>query len=489
VGLAGCYARAEPTAKLPRDLPVEYPDADVAEDTGVPTPTYWRDVYPIVFSRCTYCHANEERDRLSGAPPIVTFAQTQAASPIFPGQQIYERMAFRVLNDNGTAGSMPQLGSPMASMMTLEERRIITRWAAAGAPEGELPDGGVIYPDASPADGSGPPLPWANGPATSDAGQPGVRYIDVYANRGDMRTPHQPLGRRTNYNCFVFTVPPHPQGAAGEYAISFLPLLQLRRNIHHMEIYRQNPADPHDPSFPADMGPAGWRTNTWWDCEGRTSQEQLIANYVPGQPVPIVLPRDVGYQIHPGDRLMLEIHYDGAPGSTDDMSGFRLTTTATQPAIRNAGEFWVGPFFTQDIAPTVGNNVNSRVVIESECTITQPVTVFWVRPHMHERGRRQQFWIRRAGSPTRTTLADVNPWDVGNQPLIDVPPAEQQFAVGDIVGTSCEYQTMGRDLRWGAGGNDEMCFFNMIHYPFTFTQSACWERNCADPQRCPVTYP
>lgn len=508
---SGCVAR-ETTLTLPPDPSVVFPDAEALAvvsdrggvedpDGGVVTPeaglpdavvdagpqlTYWRDVYPIVFARCAFCHANEERDRLAGLPPIVTFAHTQAESPAFLGQTIAERMAARVLNGNGTAGSMPQNGSPFQAAMTLDERQTIVRWVQQGAVAGELPDGGVQFPDASPPEAGPPPLPWRNGPVASDAGVDGVRYIDVFANAGGNNT--QPVtipGRRTNYYCFVFTVPPHPNGVNGEYAIEFTPMLDNRRNVHHMEIYRQDPANPIDPV--GGTSPADWHLNTAWDCEGRVSQEQLIANYVPGGPPTITLPRDVGYRIHAGDRLMLEIHFDSvAPPNMRDMSGIRITTTTTQAAIVNAGEFWVGPLFDRmDLAPAV-NPMGTRVAISSECRITQPVTIFWIRPHMHERGRSQQFWVRRNGAPERNVLAEVNPWDVGNQPLFDVPAAEQQFNVGDVVGTRCEYETMGGDLIWGSGGDDEMCFFNMIHYPFTFTQDSCWTRCGEGSPDCPV---
>lgn len=523
----GCVARDGTNLKPPSDDPVNFPDAEIMvvtrndlgqiitpdgevvlppdggvldatdggstaaeagpdDDGGTPRiPTYWEDVYPIVFSRCAYCHANDENDRLAGIPPIVTFAHTQAASPIFNGQSIATRMAARVLNQAGTEGDMPQRGSPFATAMTLEERRTIVRWAQGGAPEGPRPAEPISYPDAG-APGDASPLPWANGPVTSDAGAPGVRYIDVFANQGgDHTQPHFVQGRRTNYHCFVFTVPPNPVGALEEFATEMLPILDQRRHIHHIELYLQDPANPRDPV--GGTTPADWHLNTWWDCQGRAPQEQLIANWVPGQPSPIVLPPNTGYRIRAGDRLMLEIHYDSvpAPAGVTDMTGLRITTT-TQTGLANVGEFWVGPNWTYNIAP-VDNPVNRRLVIEGECRITAPVTVFWAKAHMHERGRRQVFWIRRGGGPTRHVFADVNPFDPGNQPMYEIPAEEQLFNVGDVVGTSCEYETMGRNLIWGYSGEDEMCFFNMNHYPNTFPQNGCFV-NCNPAQNnCPVT--
>jgi len=463
------------------------PDAtEPAPDGGVPT--YWTDVYPIVVNRCAYCHANEERDRLAGIPPIVTYAHTQAASA-FQGQDVAERMAARVLNAMGGAGDMPQRGSPFANTMTMNERRVMAQWVNAGAPEGSMPDGGVTFPDASvPDSGGGTPLPWATGNPSADAGTPGVRYVDVWANQSNPAMPHQVPGRDTVYSCFVFTVPPHPSGATTESAIEFTPILDQRRHVHHIEIYRQDPNNPRDPI--GNNGPQEWHLNTWWNCEGRASQEQLIANFVPGQPLPIRLPRGTGYQIHPGDRLMLEIHYDSLPPQgAPDMTGFRITTTTTQTALANVGEFWVGPLWSYDIAPTTGNTMGRHVEISSECNITAPVNVFWVRPHMHARGVRQRFWIRRQGSATRTMLAEVDPWDAGNQPLFELPANVQLFQPGDVVGTSCEFVTEGRDMRWGAGGTDEMCFMDMIHYPYTFPQNGCFTYCDRDRSRCPVVYP
>lgn len=117
-------------------------------DTGLRPLTYWDHVYPIVFERCAVCHAADERDRLAGIPPIVTYADTQAPSSIFPNMRIAERMAARVLNAQGLAGDMPMRGSPEAAAMTREERLRIVTWVADGAHEGIRPDGGVIFPDA-----------------------------------------------------------------------------------------------------------------------------------------------------------------------------------------------------------------------------------------------------------------------------------------------------------------------------------------------------
>jgi hypothetical protein len=95
---------------------------------------------------------------------------------------------------------------------------------------------------------AGPRVPWSNGPVTSDAGVPGVRYVDVFANQGGNHTqPHVVQGRQTNYHCFVFTVPPHPTGATEEFAFEFTPFLDQRRHIHHIEVYRQDPDNPIDP--------------------------------------------------------------------------------------------------------------------------------------------------------------------------------------------------------------------------------------------------
>ena len=498
---AGCFAQSELPLRPPPDPVLMFPDAEVvlmAPDGGVPeagpmgdAPTYWRDVYPIVLSRCAACHAYEERDRLAGVPPIITYANTQAAADNrYVGQRLYERMAARVLNGQGMAGDMPQIGTRYAMDMTLPERQLIARWAAAGGAEGAMPDGGVTYPDASVVvtGDTGPRVPWFNGPVASDAGVPGVRYVDVFANQGGNHTqPHVVRGRLTNYDCFVFTVPPHPDGAPAEFAVEFTPILDQTRHVHHIEIYRQDPDAPIDPV--GNGGPEQWHLDTWWDCQDRSSREQLIANYVPGQELPIRLPRDVGYRLEPGDRLMLEIHYNAVPApNIVDMTGFRLTTTSTQPAIANAGEFWVGPLWTFDISPP-NNMMGRELTISSECTITAPVTVFWVRPHMHGRGLSQEFWVRRGGGAQRDMLASVDPWDPGNQPLFRLPPGEQQLRAGDVVGTRCHYTTEGRDMIWGAGSDDEMCFFNMIHYPYTFGQSACFT-NCrvGEPGLCPIEY-
>ena len=94
---------------------------------GSASSSYPCDVGGIVSSSCLECHANPP---LFGAPmPLVTYADTQADSALFPGQKIHQRMAARV---SATDRPMPQ--APRT--LTAAQISAITAWSSAGAPPG-----------------------------------------------------------------------------------------------------------------------------------------------------------------------------------------------------------------------------------------------------------------------------------------------------------------------------------------------------------------
>ena len=85
------------------------------------------DVAAVLTGSCTECHSNPP---VFGAPmPLVTYADTQANSPLFPGQKIHQRMAARV-----TAAERPMPQAPRT--LTTTQRSALVDWSAAGAPEG-----------------------------------------------------------------------------------------------------------------------------------------------------------------------------------------------------------------------------------------------------------------------------------------------------------------------------------------------------------------
>lgn len=131
------------------------PDAmvgrDGGPDGGVPSYTWWRDVRPIVETRCNPCHQDPPR---RGAPyALVTYAQVTALD--LAGERIYARMAAEVMaRREPPAGEIP---------LTSLQIDTIVGWAALGAPEGTPPDAGLVDSGALPED-AGAPLEDAGAP-------------------------------------------------------------------------------------------------------------------------------------------------------------------------------------------------------------------------------------------------------------------------------------------------------------------------------------
>lgn len=422
------------------------PDAEPIPDAGQPADastgyTWWSDIRPLIEERCGLCHADPPR---FGAPSaLASYDQLMADTPY--AQPMHELVAFRV---SAPSGRMPPPSQPQ---LTEDQIRMIREWSMAGAPEGTPPpDAGVLpgadagaSPDASVRDAA---LPWANGASSPDAG-PGQRWIDTFAHAPGSRAPFEiPMGG-TSYVCWGFEVP--TTTAAVEHAVLFQPIHDNTRHIHHIFVF-------HDPDGTFPDGPA--------PCPN-LGTERVMTGWFPGRGDDAT-PPGVGYRVQPGERLVLQVHYDSVTApATFDQTGTRVLLT-TQPGLISAGEFWSGAIWN---SPVNGNNVSRS----GTCTLTQAVTIYRAVPHMHTYGRRLLFEVDRGGNNQWTTLIDVNPWNFDDQPTYDIPMEQQQFLPGDRLRTTCWWNTQGQSVSFGLGSEEEMCFTMMNHYPFVYDQLDC----------------
>lgn len=399
-------------------------DLGTAQDGGPgPRYTWWQDVEPIVREKCQLCHQQPPQ---FGAPrAFVDYAHTQG--PHSSGAEIHEVMAFRI---NAQQNRMPPTSQPQ---LTEEERNIITVWSQIGAPEGTPPQPGTdagVSPDA--------------GMVGMDAGMPArpiSRSFDILATQPGSSAPYQLPVRDTSYTCWSFTV---PQGMSNEeYAFRFEPVIDNTVNTHHTLLFHST-EDDH-----ADGEPFG--------CGGFPLSWSMIAGWAPGRTADEI-PAGAGVPINPGDKLILQVHYDNVStqGITDN-SGVRVLMT-DEPNLTEAGILWSGVVWA---TPLNGQNVQKR----GTCTINSPTTMFAVFPHMHQVGTRITMEVRRQGQQNWTTLVDIQGWSFEDQPNVPISPAEQQFNQGDELRTTCWWNTGGQSVGFGEASDDEMCFNFVYHYP------------------------
>jgi uncharacterized membrane protein len=403
------------------------------------TPTWWRDVEPIVRRRCQTCHS---RPPQFSAPVSFVSYDDVIRTHAMSGQPYHELMAYRIV---APQNAMPP---PTQPQLTHAEIGTIQAWSLAGAPEG-IPgtaDGGTG--DAGPAR----EIPWLDGGSVSQ--DPSQRWIDLYAHNTGSAPPEPfdlPIGD-TLYLCWSFPI--GTPIAAEEYGVFFDPILWTdTRHLHHMMLYHDQSGD-----IPQADGVIGPFACGGFPRQGNTTAAaNFMGGWFPGR-LPQRMPSGVGQRLQPTDRIILQSHYDQVSqvGRTD-MSGVRLLVDTT-PGLEDATTFWTGVIWG---APIDGPNE----VRQGSCTITEETTVFESFPHMHQTGTRILSEVRRAGSEEWTTLSEIPVWNFRDQPILPVPEAEQDLHAGDEIRTTCYWDTAGRAIEQGDGSQDEMCFVIFWHHP------------------------
>jgi hypothetical protein len=84
------------------------------------------DVAVVLADKCQTCHGAPLQQ---GAPmPLLTYADTQAAAPSNPGEQVWQRIAVRI---ESTINPMPPRD---AAPLEDSERQVLSAWLDQGAP-------------------------------------------------------------------------------------------------------------------------------------------------------------------------------------------------------------------------------------------------------------------------------------------------------------------------------------------------------------------
>jgi uncharacterized membrane protein len=404
------------------------------------SPTWWRDVEPIVRRRCQTCHTNPPQ---FGAPvPFVTYEDV--LRPHASGQPYHEIMAYRIV---APSNAMPP---PTQPQLTQPEIATIQQWSRAGAPEGDRADNDAGT-DGGVGD-SGPGIPWSDGGSSTSA-NPNQRWIDFYAHQpgSDPPAPFQiPLGE-TQYTCWSFPIGT-PLGP-DEYAVFVEPILWTDvRHLHHMMLYQDR-----SNTIPASNGVVGP-----YDCPAfpRAGDSTALADYMggwfPGL-LPYALPEGVGIRVGPTDRVIIQNHYDqvNQEGRTD-FGGVRLLLD--QQPHEEARTFWTGAIWG---APLTG----ADEIRQGTCAVQQETNLFASFPHMHTFGTRITAEIMRQGDTDWTTISEISTWNFREQPILPVEAEYQHLNPGDQIRTTCYWDTRGNTVNQGEGSQDEMCFVIFWHYP------------------------
>ncbi len=421
-------------------------------------PTWHRDVAPVVSHNCTGCH------RPGGIAPfaLTTYA---AAKPLAGAMaSAVDTGSMPPWHAVETDECKPRLPWKHDLRLSAQDKGLISRWAAAGALEG----------DASRA----APL---RAPAASDLANPTLRLT--------MSKPYVvPSARDTRdvFRCF-----PLPHTFEQDTWLTGLQVVPGNgKVVHHVLVWLDR--DRNGGKLAGDQGS--------YECFGAPGFESiLLGAWVPGA-TPIDLPPGVGLPAPRGSQIVVNVHYHPTGAEEADTSSLDLRFTTTKPPLdallallgnaRVAKDGLLpgpndpagGPEFL--IPPGARNHVENMAITLPDALLL-PVRLFLVGTHMHYVGTDMKIDVDRsarlggapADEPGRECLLQTPRWDFNWQRGYAFDAAIRKLpTVGarDVITLRCKYDNSlanphvadalreqgvatPREVRLGEQTLDEMC--------------------------------
>jgi hypothetical protein len=371
-------------------------DEDSGEQTDcVPSEQAW-DLHSrdYVDTYCGKCHG-ETPD--FGAPySLLDYDELVSGQP---GERRVDKMAQKLLDR-----SMPP---PTESQLPHDALDTLVEWATCGEE----------HPDHS--DGL-----WASEPVWTAAGDPpaGSEHFDVTADSFQID-----VNTLDHYQCFVVEAPIDSE----RFIRRFEPVIDDSRVLHHLLVSIDRNDSVSGDSF---------------ECSGFPPGDSYVYVWAPGtEPLQF---EDGGLSIEPGDKFVLQIHYNNGAGVPDveDSSGFRVYHDAP-----GGTEYGLGAVGT----PAIYVPANDTGRAGDSCVVQQDVYIRASWPHMHEIGSEFETVITRKDG-TEETLIELTGWDFEAQYFYDTPV---HLEAGDEISTVCTYDNpYDHAVYFGEGTGDEMCF-------------------------------
>jgi hypothetical protein len=156
---------------------------------------------------------------------------------------------------------------------------------------------------------------------------------------------------------------------------------------------------------------------------------------------------DGGLRISPGDRLVVQIHYNNGAGleGVVDRSGLRVFHGATE------GREW----FMQDIGPEGFAIPQGDSAACVSTKMESPMSMLAGMPHMHQLGAEMHQVVERVDG-TLDSVFDLVGWNFESQRFYAY---DMEIQEGDRLHTWCEFENnTGQPTRWGEGTDNEMCY-------------------------------
>jgi hypothetical protein len=374
------------------------------------TPNWYRDVEPLISTRCVGCHnaqgigpyaLDSYTAVVEHAGAVADAVKTRRMPPWMPSADCQSYMGERRLSDAEIAA--------------------VTGWVESGMPLGD-------------------PLYAVKQSLSTEE----LAWVDKTITTSEDYTPTPPAGRIDDYRCFALD----PQLTGARDLIGFEVEPGQRREVHHVLLY--SVTGPEAKALDDASPGAGW------PCFGGpgTSSPKMVGGWVPGTGA-VRFPGQTGVTIYDGDVLIMQVHYNlSASEPLPDRTLVNLQY-ARNPVPYHAQMF---PLVEKDftIQP---HQMGAQTTVEFQSPVV--ATVWGAVPHMHTRGRSVKVEMVPPPGVTapNTCLVDIPKWDFQWQQFYFFQNRKGLNLEQDwSFKLTCTWDNpTDKTVKWGEGTDDEMC--------------------------------
>ena len=329
------------------------------------TPTFTKDVAPILFKQCVTCHRPGEIAPMS----LMTYEQARP----------WAKSILKVIS----SGTMPpwHADAPVGTfhnerVLTDAERKTLMAWAAEGAPKGDEND---LPPAPTFAEG------WV-------LGKPDVvlEMLEDYPVPASGTVEYEYFYVPTNFteSKWVKSIEVRPGNRALVHHV--LVYYRGRPEAARVQLARPNAKDMQTP----DSRHAGQRPQR---TDLKDMPQRLIATYAPGTN-PQAAPEGTSFRLEAGGMLELQMHYTAIGKAGSDRTKVGITFAKEPPSREvRAQHFFNG---TLKLPPGAAD-----VAVTTDLEFVNNATVWGIFPHTHLRGKKWDYKLVLPGGETRAILS------------------------------------------------------------------------------------
>jgi hypothetical protein len=406
--------------------------------------TYWDDVAPLLNEKCAGCH------QPGGIGPfsVLTYQDVAPRAASIAAMTRSRLMPPFLITHDGSCGQFED-----GAALTQAEIDRLQAWAAGPLVEGSKRT--LTVPAVSHLEGG------------TDYKTPAVVPVAAgteYARFDDYRCFD--VGAKLAKEQFITgyeILPGNP--AVVHHVLAFIvdPAKKTRSGKTNAEIMAA--LDAADPD------------RVGWSCFGAAGDgvedDSAPVVWAPGQGA-ISFPDKIGVRQRPGDRLVIQVHYNLADpmtrGAMDSTTvRLRYADSVERPAAFLVPDGLLESLFIKppgdELAPgkAAVDYTWTRTMAEMGLAMAPPLDIIAVMPHMHERGRKSE--LRLLGSGGRNDcVARVENWNFHWQKFYFYKGTRPQLTPDTKVQLTCTFDT-SRDqtaIKPGWGTNNEMCLNTLI---------------------------